>query len=526
MKDYNQIFDLYKSRFGGQIQLKPGLGNQINVAVPKEILVQACVFTHEHFNAPLVDMVGTDERRFNDCYGLYYVFALDDVDLFITIAAFLASDDTTFPSVTPVIHAAHWYEREVKDMLGLHPIGHPDPKRLVRHFWAKDVHPLRKDVPQGSEFPRQSKEAPIKPVKGEGVFQVPVGPIHAGIIEPGHFRFSVRGEYIVNLEAKLFYTHRGIEKLAEGMNFYQALPLVERICGICSFSHSTAYCQAIEKLAGTEVPERAKYIRTVFLELERLYNHLGDIGNICAGTGFPFGTSQGTRLKEIMVQLNERISGNRYLRGINKLGGVRVDLAENTLTLIRNTLQQVCGEFSELKEILLNSDSFMERLTGTGVLAPEIAARLNIVGPGGRASGSTRDVRKDHPYAAYGDMEFDVPNYQEGDVKARVLVRMDEIEQSVRIIEQALEKIPAGPLQVNLGPIEPQSYALGHSESPRGENIHWVMAGEGGTIYRYRIRSASFTNWPGVVAAVPGNMVPDFPLINKSFELCYSCLDR
>ncbi|HWI55388.1 MAG TPA: nickel-dependent hydrogenase large subunit, partial [Desulfobacteria bacterium] len=341
-----------------------------------------------------------------------------------------------------------------------------------------------------------------------------------------HFRFSVRGEYIINLEAQLFYTHRGIEKLAEGMDVFQAIPLVERICGVCSYSHSTSYCQAVEAIAGTEIPDRAKYIRTIVLELERLYNHLGDVGNICAGTGFTFAISQGTRLKEIMMQLNERIAGNRYLRGINVPGGVQLDIGKDISFKIRETLAAVAGEFRELKEILVNNDSFVERLTGTGILTPEIALKLNVVGPGGRASGIRRDVRRNHPHAAYENMEFEVPCYTEGDVKARFLVRLDEIEESFKIVTRALEEIPDGKLKEALGPIEPYSYALGYTESPRGENIHWVMAGPGNTIFRYRVRSASFTNWPAVAAAVPGNMVPDFPLINKSFELCYSCLDR
>ncbi len=522
----NKLLTLYRNKFGEQIDFEFLMDNQIIVTVPKELLVSACLYTQQTLKAPLVDMIGTDEREIDECYGLYYVFASNDLDLFITISTRVERDNPAFPSVTPAIHAAHWYEREVKDMLGVHPIGHPDPKRLVRHFWSKEVHPLRKDIPKGMKLPRTDKELPFKQVKGEGIFQVPVGPIHAGIIEPGHFRFSVQGEYIINLEAKLFYTHRGIEKLAEEMNFHQALPLVERICGVCSFSHSTSYCQAVEKLAGTEIPDRARYIRTIILELERLYNHLGDVGNICAGTGFTFGISQGSRLKETMMQLNERIAGNRYLRGINVPGGVQLDLDNEISMQIRETLTAVAGDFRELKEILVNNDSFNERLIGTGVLPPEIALKMNVVGPGGRASGSRRDVRKNHPYAAYSNTEFQVPSYTAGDVKSRLLVRIDEIEESFGIISQALAAIPGGKLNSALGPIKPQSYALGYTESPRGENIHWVMAGQGNTIFRYRVRSASYTNWPAVQAAVPGNMVPDFPFINKSFELFYSCLGR
>ena len=518
--------ELLKKSFGDGIKFNKVLANELTFTIDSDLLVPVCSYINQALGAPLVDMIGTDEIEIDGSYKLYYVFALEPKDLFLVIQTKVDPSRPLFPSVTPHVHAAHWYEREVKDMLGIQPVGHPDPRRLIRHNWSKEVHPLRKDIVQGTRFDRTDKEFPFKIIEGEGVFQIPVGPIHAGIIEPGHFRFSVLGEYIINLEAKLFYTHRGIEKLVEGMSIEKALLVSERICGACSYSHSTAYCQAIEKIAAKEIPERAKYIRTLLMELERLYNHIGDVGNICAGTGFAFGTSQGSRLKEILMRLNEIIAGNRYLRGVNTVGGVKKNLTPETINIIKQTTQLVEKDFNELAEILMSTDSLLDRFATTGVLSNEVASSLNVVGPGGRASGINRDVRRDHPYAAYSQLQFKVPLHCEGDVLARVKVRLDEVRESFAIINQIIDAMPEGDLMVNVGQLEPFSCAMGYTESPRGENIHWVMIGRDNTIYRYRVRSASYTNWPAVALAVPGNMVPDFPLINKSFELCYSCMDR
>ncbi|MHB9094099.1 MAG: hydrogenase large subunit, partial [Eubacteriales bacterium] len=351
-------------------------------------------------------------------------------------------------------------------------------------------------------------------------------PIHAGIIEPGHFRFSAVGENIINLEARLFYTHRGMEKLSEGKTPDDGLLIAERICGACSLSHSTAFCQAVEKLAWTKVPERANFIRTIGLEMERLYNHIGDIGNICAGVGFAFGTMHGARLKEKIMGLNENIFGSRFLRGINKPGGVRRDINEKGRLAILNTLQDVEKDFKDLIDIVLSTDSFLDRVENTGKLQLQTAVDLHAVGPAARAAGINRDVRRDHPYAAYGKVIFGVPVYERGDVFARIKIRIDETLESIDIVRQALELMPKGEIIGPLAKMSPNSYAVGITESPRGENVHFVMSGTEKTLFRHMVRSASYCNWPVVPTTVPGNIVPDFPVINKSFELCYSCLDR
>lgn len=502
-------------------------GNEVHLAIPKEKVAELGAHLCREQGFELIQLLGNDEREINGHFALYYVFAQNHEGLVALVKIMVPEGEPSFPSLTPVVPAAHWYEREIRDFFGLEPKGHPDIRRLALHKdWPKGLFPLRKDFKLRTEVPRTGGKFTFSRVEGEGVMQIPVGPIHAGIIEPGHFRFSAVGENVLNLEARFFYTHRGMEKTAEGKTPRQGVLLAERICGACSFSHSSAYCLAVEKLSGTVIPRRAEFIRTVGLELERLYNHIGDVGNICAGVGFAFGTMHGARLKEEMQHLNETVFGSRFLRGINTPGGVRRDLKAEDARLILDTLERVEREFRELTEILLTTESYLDRVQGTGILRPEIARALHAVGPAARAAGIGRDARRDLPHLVYQSLEFKVPVYAEGDVLSRVKVRIDETFESIGLIRQALKLMPPGELRVLLGELPPYGYAVGITESARGENVHFVMAGPDGTVFRHMVRSASYCNWAVVPSTVPGNIVPDFPLINKSFELCYSCLDR
>lgn len=476
----------------------------------------------------LTAMFANDERRINGSFAIYTIFFSKEDSDFKTIKALIKQDEPPeFPSITPIMAAAAWYEREIHDLFGLIPVGHPDLRPLVLHEnWPQGCYPLRKDFDANSVLEGGSSEYPVPPVQGEGVFEVPVGPIHAGIIEPGHFRFSQAGENIINIEAKLFFTHRGIEKAVEGLTFSQALSQAERICGACSIANTLSYVQAVENLAATEVPARAKYLRVLAAELERLYNHVGDIGNLCAGLGFAPAISFGARLKEQLMRLNERVTGNRFLRGWITLGGVTMDITRDIIEDITRTLAQISEELNVLLSLLRDNDAFLNRVNTTGILPQQAALDLGVVGVAARASGVDMDIRRDFPYAAYRSFSFKVPLYTEGDVAARLWVRADEAAESIHIISQLLRGLPSGRLKSELRPVEPYRIAFSVTESPRGSNLHWIMAGENNTIYRYFVRSASYPNWPALTVAVPGNIIPDFPLINKSFELCYACLDR
>ncbi|HEV7128644.1 MAG TPA: NADH-quinone oxidoreductase subunit C, partial [Ktedonobacterales bacterium] len=335
-----------------------GEGQALAAVVPRARIAHACDAI-AGLGATLSTMVATDDRAAAHQFGLRYIFSLPTAGLFVELACAVPAADPQYPSVTPRLPAAHWYEREARDMFGIVPIGHPDPRRLVLHDdWPRGYHPLRKDV-DGHVPPPLAEERPFpfRPVHGEGITEVPVGPIHAGIIEPGHFRFGVSGERIVHLEARLFYLHRGIEKICEGLEIERALEVVERICGVCTLAHSVAYCQAVESIAGHDAPRRALALRTALLELERLYNHVGDVGNICAGVGLAFGAMTGARLKDDLQQLAERVTGSRYLRGVSRPGGLRLDLGPDAVADFAATVGRVGEEFARLETLLRGTDS-------------------------------------------------------------------------------------------------------------------------------------------------------------------------
>lgn len=524
----HQLILQMKQRLGKKaLSLNHVSDNETVILIDKRDLPDVCRYLSKENEGRLFTMVGSDERDVAGGFVLYYVFSFDRYDHFVTVKTAIKEDDPTFPSVAVDLPAANWYEREVRDLLGIRPLGHPDPRPLVLHGdWPEDIHPLRKEFPVQQKVPRVESRESFLQYEGEDVTEIPVGPIHAGIIEPGHFRFGAVGDTILHLDARLFYTHRGLEKAGEGMPLRKALFLAERICGVCALSHAVSFAQAVESAALTEIPSRSKFLRTLFLELERLYNHIGDVGNICAGFGFAVGISQGARLREELLQLNERLVGHRYLRGVVQLGGVKIDVTDKEIMDIQWTLQSVEKDFRELVEILLSHEIALNRMATTGILSLDQAKELEVVGVAARASGRNIDVRRDRPYGAYPSVTFQVPIYQEGDVLARIRVRIDEVFESLSIIRQILAQLPSGEIVTDVPRIAPYRTAMGWTESPRGETVHWLMIGPNQTVHRYRVRSATYSNWPAVPLTVKGNIVPDFPLINKSFELCYSCCDR
>ncbi len=494
--------------------------NEIYLTVKKNAAVRVCDYLYHHLDDPLVSIFAADKRRNDGCFNLSYVFSVDRTDAFIIIKINIDEKDQHFSSITHKIPSANWYEREIQDMFGLAPDGHPDPRRLV-HFedWPVGVYPLRKDFDIRTKPPRVRGEYSYRRIEGEGVFEIPVGPVHAGVIEPGHFRFSVAGEPILNLEIRHFYTHKGVEKMFENLSIDKTVFLAERISGDNSAAHAVAFCQAVERIAGIDATPRAKYIRTILLELERLYNHLGDIAGIATDVAYAFGAAHANRLKEEVMQLNEIVTGSRLLRGMNCVGGTRRDIGVSK-DVISGRISSLRVDFRELMNLLFASSSVADRIETTGRIYNDIAKGLHVVGPVGRASGIDRDVRRDHPYAAYPALKFNIPVLRTGDVNARTRIRADEVYESFSIIEQALRRLPEGDIRSNIKEI-PDGYALGYTEAPRGETIYWVEVSRN-RIERCKVRDPSFCNWPVIEYAVLDNMVPDFPIINKSLSLSYS----
>jgi Ni,Fe-hydrogenase III large subunit/Ni,Fe-hydrogenase III component G len=453
-------------------------------------------------------------------------------DVFVTLLVALDPGRPELPSLSAQVPAAIWHEREAHDLFGITFDGHPDPRPLVVHDgWPKDLYPLRKRFDAGFRPPVEpADEFPHLVVEGEGVFEVPVGPIHAGIIEPGHFRFSTVGESVLNLEPRLFYTHRGLEKRIEGLLVDDASYVAERMCGVCSVSHALGFCEASEQIAGVEVPRRARFLRTVALELERLYNHVGDIGNIAAGASYHYGTSAGLRMKEALQQLAEALAGNRFLRGLVVPGGARLDVTAELARAIEAALATTAEALASLMERIENNPTVTDRLDATGFLPLHDAIALGVTGVAARASGVDRDARRDHPHAAYASeraFAVAVATESDGDVHARVNVRAAEARESIRLIRALLGSMPSGPIRTGMpGALPPWRIGLASIESPRGAAIHWLRSDATGRIDRYHLRSASYANWPAVPLAAQNAIIPDFPLVNKSFELCYACTDR
>jgi Ni,Fe-hydrogenase III large subunit/Ni,Fe-hydrogenase III component G len=487
----------------------------------------------------LATVVATDETATPDGdlgdLKVRYIFeptAPGAPDRFVTLLISVDAARPEVPSLTTAIPAANWHEREMQDLFGIVPIGHPDPRPLVVHDgWPQGVFPLRKAFDGTQRVPVEpADEFPHLVAEGEGVFEIPVGPIHAGIIEPGHFRFTSVGETVLHLDARLFYTHRGLEKRMEGLSPLDAFYVAERICGVCSVAHGLGYCEALEQIAGVDAPPRARLIRSIALELERLYNHVGDVGNVCAGAAFHYGTATGARLKERLQQMNERIAGNRFLRGLVVPGGARLDLSQELLGVLAATLKNTLAGFDSLMGRIEANPSVVDRLDDTGVLRHQAAVDLAVTGVAARASGVDRDARRDHPHGAFAGPEppeLHVVTVSEGDAMARVKVRALEARESMRLIDEFVRRLEPGPLRVAIAePLPGGRIGISAIESARGEAVHWLRTDALGRVERYHLRSPSYHNWPAVALAAETAIVPDFPLVNKSFELCYSCTDR
>jgi Ni,Fe-hydrogenase III large subunit/Ni,Fe-hydrogenase III component G len=506
--------------------------NESYIVVKREDFRKVCYYLYEDLHALLRVMFATDERDRAGVFNIYAFFSVPGANRFFAIVLSVKPEEAGFPSITGRVPAAHWYEREIMDMFGLTPEGHPDNRRLVFHeAFPENSHPLRKDWSISESDLKEWEEGtlvkvpnPFMRVEGEGIVEIPVGPVHAGIIEPGHFRFSAVGETIFFLESRLFYTHKGTEKQFEKLGFVEGVKLAERVSGTSSFAHGAAYCMAVERMMDVKITEKAAAVRTLVLELERLYNHIGDIGNMCAGTAFAVGYMNGASIKERLMQLNERLTGSRYLRGLTVVGGVTKDVFAHADDILK-TLDQATKDYKDLKGLLLSSVSHRERLENTGRLSKEIARKLCVTGVAARASGLPDDVRKSHPHLLYDRLMFESHTFEKGDVLARMMVRSEEIECSISMVQELIESGYSGNLTVPTNSAAAYACALGYTESPRGSLFYWVMADKEGRPLRVKLRSPSYCNWPAVPFAVHGNIVPDFPLCNKSFNLSYSGTD-
>ena len=402
------------------------------------------------------------------------------------------------------------FERELYDLYGIDPVGHPQRRPLIRHaHWPESYHPM---VAGAGPAPRleTSEGFPFVTVEGPGVYEIPVGPVHAGLIEPGHFRFSVVGETILKMKARLWFTHKGIERLVEGKTVDEVLAIAERISGDSAVGHGLAFARAIEDALGIAVAPDVEARRSLVLELERLTNHVSDLGALANDVGFGLAQARALTLREHLLRLNERVGGHRLLRGVVHPGGATL-LDRPT----PNELDEVESRVEELTAMTLGQSIVLDRFTGTGVLHLDAARELGVVGLVGRASGVDLDARRDHPVDG-----VDTPPVvlgATGDVLARYQVRRDEITASLATLSSLLE----GDLGARFAFSGGSGSGLGIVEGWRGPVVHRVDVADG-RVTRLKIVDPSFLNWPALAVALADTIVPDFPLVNKSFNLSYA----
>jgi Ni,Fe-hydrogenase III large subunit len=413
-----------------------------------------------------------------------------------------ACDGNRFPSVGRVHPPAIRLERAIRDLVGLEPDGLPDTRPWLRHGGAY----------------------PFLPAEGESLHQIPVGPVHAGIIEPGHFRFTANGETVVRLEARLGYVHKGIDALMTGASIERAAVVAGRVSGDSTVGYALAFAQALEAALGVEIPPRAVWLRALAAELERLANHFGDFGAVCNDAAFAVMHAQCGLLREQVLRAADACFGHRLMMDRVIPGGTRCDLPQEGERLLRALVADVRGRFPDLVELYEDTASLKDRTVGTGILSSALVHQFAAGGYVGRASGRSFDARRTPGYAPYDRLQFEVPVVQAGDVNARVWIRIREIEQSTALVEQILRGLPSGEICVPVATSASSGNREGLAlvEGFRGDILAWVRIGPDGNIARCHLRDPSWFQWPLLEAAIEGNIVADFPLCNKSFNCSYS----
>ncbi|MEJ2345698.1 MAG: NADH-quinone oxidoreductase subunit C [Gammaproteobacteria bacterium] len=448
---------------------------------------------------------------------------------YLVLATEVALSHPVIASLTPNFAGANRLERHLQDLLGITFLDQPDARRWTRHqAWASGRYPLRDDFPAAGDAPRRAPadvDYPFRRIQGSGVLEIPVGPVHAGTIEPGHFRIQAVGEEVLSLETRLGYVHKGVEKIAVGRGPDALARLAGRVSGDATVAHTWAACQAMERAVACTVPPRAVMLRALLCERERVANHLGDIGAVCNDVGFAFANVQCARLREQWQRRSRELFGHRFMMDVVVPGGVSLDLAAEQTGQLRADHDALRRAIVPLFDVIGDHPSLDDRLLGTGRLSADDARALGCTGYVGKASGQAFDVRRDCAYAPYDNVTPEVPVKTEGDVAARVAVRMEEVRTTLALMDRLLEQLPPGPHRVPLPQPPAGAAGIGSVESWRGEVFTFVRFDDQGRVARFFPRDPSWFTWPALERLIDGNIVPDFPVCNKSVNASYSGSD-
>jgi Ni,Fe-hydrogenase III large subunit/Ni,Fe-hydrogenase III component G len=484
-------------------------------------LVSTCVAVQQG-GGRLAALWGADDRDRGAGFALHVLFVVEHALLWLDVP--LPADNPGFTDLSGVFPCADRMQRAAFDLIGIRHDG-GDQRPWLRHAaWPADAFPLRRDYPAPPRIVSGIDDYPFVQVSGDGVHEIPVGPVHAGIIEPGHFRFSIVGEKVLRLEERLGFKHKGIEKLFEGMDFKDGVRLAGRISGDSTAAYAWAYAMAAEALGGYELQPRPLVLRALLLERERIANHLGDLGYLGNDGGFAFGLSQFSRLKEDVLRLNERVFGHRFLMDLIVPGGVARDLPSAMMPQLLGQCDTLEREVQALRDIYDDHAGLQDRFLTCGYLTPQLASRLGVIGLAGRGSNQPCDARVQPSHEPYDRLDVKIATRPQGDVAARVAVRFDEIFESLRLVRTLIEEMPRGPSHIALPRPNGDRLGVGWVEGWRGEVLVALEARDG-VIRRCHAHDPSWQNWPALEHAIMGNIVPDFPLINKSFNLSYSGQD-
>ncbi len=516
------IIDFLESQFKGtNIQIQPNqLGLAAIQAEPNQLIEIIKTLLAADSKTQLVTITGLD---LGEKLGAYYHMRLTKG--YLTIKIQVPKSKPTISSIADLIPGATFAELEGTDLLGIVFEGN----QLSGHFllaenWPEGVYPLRKDV--NTQNVKLNPIPPKPEEEDENTFKVIIGPQHPALIEPEKLSVTVAGEIVTNVDPRIGYVHRGIEKAAESRTYPRDVYLVERICGICNAAHARTFAAAVEEILDTDVPQRAKYIRTITLELNRLHSHLLTLGHACLEMGYETLFQYFWRDREPIMDLIELTSGNRVYSSTICLGGVRRDLNPADFPKIKQTLEELRKKVPGYRETYQNNQSIRLRTEGVGLLSKEDAIKYCVVGPVARGSGLEIDVRKDEPYEAYGEIPFNEIVYKEGDTWARMNVRMDEVEESINIIEYALDHLPEGPIKTTIPRLVPEGEAIATIEAPRGELFYYVKSN--GTLNpdRVKVRTPTYANLPSFLKTAIGQNLADCPVNFVSLDPCFSCTDR